>query len=417
MEIVATSMTSGRRPASLGGRLEYLDAVRGLAAMTVVWSHYIVAFGMPSGLAAVATNSPLHIWWDGFAAVSLFFVLSGYVLSLRFLRIDDSDSFREWGLPAYVVRRAFRLWAPYLAILLISACVWRYTAVRTHTLLPASAWIQSFWTSAPGTHGVLRQMMLLRPWDSHELIDRIFPLVPQAWTLSVELSLSLLVPVGVLLARRGSGWLLFFALVAVATSALNRYAIHFALGIVLARNAQAWIARLERRRALHALCLVTGVALYTFRYTLPVYLPRWFAPFPIWQVTAVGSALLLLSIMASPRARQVLGKGVLSFLGRISYSIYLTHFAILICLTPRVLAWYRGTNVSLAWTIGLLATTGLTVSGSAVLYWLVERPSIQWGRDVGRWLARAIDTPHQPASRSAPFHQGPVPVALTAEPS
>lgn len=417
MDLTAKSMIASRRPASIAGRLEYLDAIRGLAAMSVVWCHYIMAFGMPGGLAAAVTNSPLHIWWDGFAAVSLFFVLSGYVLSLRFLRVDDTGDFRQWGLPAYVVRRLFRLWTPYLAVLLVTACVWRFAAVRTHTSLPASAWIQSFWTSAPGGLGLLKQMMLLRPWDSHALIDRMFPLVPQAWTLSVELSLSLLVPVGVLVARRGSGWLLFFALVAVAASALNRYAIHFALGIVLARHATEWVERLERKRGLHALCLVAGLALYTFRYTLPVYMPRWFAPFPSWHVTAVGSALLLLCVMASTRARQVLGKGVLGFLGRISYSIYLTHFLVLMCLTPRVLAWYRGANVTLAWTTGFVATTGLTVLASAVLYWLVELPSIQWGRDMGRWLARVLERPPRQRSVSAPFHEEPVPAALAAEAS
>jgi peptidoglycan/LPS O-acetylase OafA/YrhL len=60
------------------------DTVRGLAALSVVFSHYINFYGWPTKSIAVKqawTYSPLHIVWDGFAAVSLFYVLSGLVLS------------------------------------------------------------------------------------------------------------------------------------------------------------------------------------------------------------------------------------------------------------------------------------------------------------------------------------------------
>lgn len=66
--------------------ISYLDTIRGLAALTVISEHYVIAYGLPCETPLcqqILDFSPLHIWWDGTAAVSMFFVLSGLVLSIR----------------------------------------------------------------------------------------------------------------------------------------------------------------------------------------------------------------------------------------------------------------------------------------------------------------------------------------------
>ncbi|MEH7247503.1 acyltransferase family protein, partial [Neobacillus niacini] len=76
----------------MSNRLEELDSLRGIASLTVVIHHTLLT--LPIFLAAhqheqinstivkIFTNSPLHIIWGGHEAVILFFVLSGFVLSL-----------------------------------------------------------------------------------------------------------------------------------------------------------------------------------------------------------------------------------------------------------------------------------------------------------------------------------------------
>ena len=58
---------------------------------------------------------------DGQAAVSLFFVLSGFVLSLRFFREAQEPDLRNFRFMPYLWARICRLWLPYLAVFAVAA--------------------------------------------------------------------------------------------------------------------------------------------------------------------------------------------------------------------------------------------------------------------------------------------------------
>ena len=105
---------------------DFLDGCRGLAALYVVFSHarYLLAKGNVDGLNA---HPELYSAWEksqfyfyslfskGHHAVIFFFVLSGFVIHLRYaksLRKDPSGTKMEWTTYAY--RRARRLFPPLL---------------------------------------------------------------------------------------------------------------------------------------------------------------------------------------------------------------------------------------------------------------------------------------------------------------
>ncbi len=148
--------------------IAYLDAVRGLAALSVVNEHYVIAYGLPCQGAlcsALLDYSPLHIWWDGTAAVSMFFVLSGLVLSYKYVHDDAELDMRHYSLTAYVVSRLCRIGLPYLAVLVLSALLyeWLHDAPVLMTRLASDAWINQMWRGHALTHGaMLKEAFLLR---------------------------------------------------------------------------------------------------------------------------------------------------------------------------------------------------------------------------------------------------------------
>lgn len=68
-------------------RFHELDGLRGLAALTVYFSHLIGTFNFSSDYFTKVSNSPLHLFWHGEGAVQLFFILSGFVLTLPYRKI------------------------------------------------------------------------------------------------------------------------------------------------------------------------------------------------------------------------------------------------------------------------------------------------------------------------------------------
>jgi peptidoglycan/LPS O-acetylase OafA/YrhL len=356
------------------------DTVRGLAALSVVFSHYINFYGWPTKSIAVKqawTYSPLHIVWDGFAAVSLFYVLSGLVLSIKYFRDTKHPELSQFQLPHFLTSRVFRIWPPYLAIFLLSYGLRRWVGFFDGTTIPtASNLMFSSWDKSIPFLQLVQEGLLLRSGD--------YFLVPQGWTLPIELAISFLVPVGILLASRNTGWLVFFTLLLIGPLGTTYFVFHFAAGILLARYYSEIRAWLEPRRGWKVAALLMGILLYTFRFTLPFYLSWELADSIPWLVTGIGSALLLMVVISSNRTRTILSLAWLRFIGKVSYSIYLIHFLVLIELTPRLLRLLNAPKAALpyAWWMGLAFTVIATLGLAALSHHWLEMPSMAFGKSL-----------------------------------
>lgn len=110
-----TEPDAGPRP-----RLEYLEGLRGCAALYVVFFHcwlIIRDFVRPQPQVVKA----LAIFSFGRSAVAVFIVLSGYVLMLPVLRTAERRLRGGWQ--EYLKRRARRILPPYYAAVLVSLAV------------------------------------------------------------------------------------------------------------------------------------------------------------------------------------------------------------------------------------------------------------------------------------------------------
>ncbi|MDR3634763.1 MAG: hypothetical protein P4L84_13245 [Isosphaeraceae bacterium] len=101
-----------------------LDGVRGLAAVAFV-SHHMFADRVPFG-------------W---AAVDVFFVLSGYLITSIVLEHGQSHGF----LPAFNARRGLRIWPIYYLLLVDLAVGWRDDPAAVPHYLTYTQQIPHYW--------------------------------------------------------------------------------------------------------------------------------------------------------------------------------------------------------------------------------------------------------------------------------
>lgn len=107
-------------------RLPYIDSIRGIAALYVAIGHIwqFLAFQPPyANLPKIFTLLNF-----GHAAVGIFIVLSGYCLMLPIAAQGHVEQEAGW-LPAFIKRRALRVYPAYIAAIVISLIVIAVTGV------------------------------------------------------------------------------------------------------------------------------------------------------------------------------------------------------------------------------------------------------------------------------------------------
>lgn len=100
-------------------KLGYLEGLRGLACLIVVLDHCVNSFlpearftnfdGRFSGIYRMIASSPLNFIYSGATPVLLFFILSGFVLSKKFIETGDGKILVRGSMKRY-----FRLLGPVL---------------------------------------------------------------------------------------------------------------------------------------------------------------------------------------------------------------------------------------------------------------------------------------------------------------
>lgn len=355
-----------------------LHGLRGLAAMAVLGFHWSQHFPVANGWLAqwqwgpqpwMNITLPLALGWQG---VPLFFVLSAYLLTVQWLHRPMTGA----HVAQYVVRRALRIYP----------AVWLQMAVVL-CLLP---WLPSLWR--PFTASELWQSALL--WINMPP-TMVAPLNLVWWTLPIEFSFYLALPLLVWLSRR-VGWvpvvLASFVITVVWRSAVMAWfagehmvarlpildalpgsLATFAAGFALAHVHSRWPA-LTRWPAL----LVWAFAYLGLQYGLLTNVDTYWTGhwmLAVWNpLFACVVALAVGVVMSDARWGRWFSSAWMVWLGELSFGIYLWHFPVLVAMRQLWPAWDSSV------TAGLLALP-LCVVLTLLLAWtshtLVERPAMR----------------------------------------
>lgn len=357
-------------------RIDYLDSVRGLAAFSVVIYHILSAHW--GWMRSVQWSFCL---FNGSDAVSLFFVLSGIVLSYRYFQ--KPDSIQTMNYKTFVIARAFRILPAYWIMIII------YYLYAHSNELYTSAFLSD---TLHNKYGFIEEFVLMR--DKHELY------LP-SWTLAVELGLSLLLPMFVLVyqQQRQMFWCLFGVVIFIGKSYTSLFSFHFLLGIAIAANfssIQQYNFKESRWYAFrHALYLLIFI-LFSWRhlvtlYPLPeklIYLQTNLIGIDTFHFTALGAAGIFLVVINSPRVQRILMIKPLLFLGKISYSLYLVHWLVLGFFMNHFdeIMTHLQTERNMLLTF-LAFGSIVSIVLAILLYYLVEKPFISIGRKLIQHLA------------------------------
>ncbi|WP_173568658.1 acyltransferase family protein [Acetobacter conturbans] len=362
------------RPAAGSVRFEALQSLRGLAALTVVIRHVLACYPIPDHLTTVI----VFFFFNSPAAVTLFFVLSGFVLTHSLER----QSLTLPTLLTFWTRRVFRILPCVMAVSLLS-----YLYIRS----PLSAWpIEG---SDPFMTGLLPHDMPLSPFLFLKcMLSLSGALVPQNWTVMVELIAALFFPFLWVASTKGARAFLPLAIVTLLLAAFAPaggkglpfiYAFSFVAGMVAYR---AWQNTTVTLTGVGLLLAAVGMSLPTTVLTEPETLGAVFSSPRLVIPEAVFSALLLFGLARGGAVARALSCRPLLWLGNISYSIYLLHFLI-IAIAGRLLSPLLP-NLSMTAREGLVLglTLILVLPLSHLLYETVEKPVNRLGHRVASLL-------------------------------
>ncbi|MFS0837544.1 acyltransferase family protein [Paenibacillus sp. 1P03SA] len=366
-----------------GPKITYLDGLRGAAALVVVLAHYLQVF-LPSMFEARAQVShfafdqwiprtPLNLFFNGNFAVCLFFVLSGFVLSFRFFRYR-----RRSVVAAALLRRYFRLAIP-----------------AVFSLLPAYALMKLDWNFYAEARGYTRATMpdpyttipsfaeLLEQGFIHTFFGYGLAYNPVLWTMTYELFGSFLV-YGLLLAF-GKSRFRFVCYAAGLWFFRDSYYLGFVLGMLLSDLSAGAGRNLTALRpgffpaAIGLLGLYLGSVPYvSWQGSVYAWLPLSPEGFPgaVTYRTA-GAALVLLALLNSRTGQKLFAGRPMAYLGKLSFSLYLVHFAVLCsfsCLLFLLLEGRLSYGLNIAVTT--LVSLPLVFALAHLMYRLIDKPVV-----------------------------------------
>lgn len=353
-----------------GSRFAYLDSIRGIAALSVIYLHVALSFtGKPlAPIERALFHFATHEIDCGKVGVTLFFGVSGFVIPFSLL------SGKRLAARDFVIGRIFRLYPAY----------W--------VSIPLGLF---FFFVLPGVHisasAIAANFTMLQAFIGVPNIQGLY------WTLQIELVFYFLCLAmflaGILDRLKWVAGAAGAALAAAVLLAVGRHFLHRALPVALPLALFVMFFGMIWRLYILEADAMAGrwarVLLITFFVAFPAM--SWFAYGQTgnagsddgngWLVY-VATYYLALTLFVVLTSRLRITTRPLPYLGAISYSVYLFGAVVQAALTALVPALADG---HLPGHLLIVATMAATIPIAALNYHLVERPMITLGK---RLIAR-----------------------------
>lgn len=326
-----------------------IDGLRALAVLAVLFYH-------------------LDFWWmpGGFVGVDVFFVISGYLITnLIVSEVEQEGSFSYGN---FYLRRIRRL-GPALMFTALLCCVFSF-------LLLSPEHLASFGGSVVAAALSVSNFYFWNESGYFDAAANVKPLL-HTWSLSVEEQFYIVWPVLLVTMLRFRSWAppAFIAVAGIVSLFAAQYwlkidksaafylmpfrVVEFAIGA-----AMVWLGRYEVSERTKEMLALAGMILvvvpmfaYNDRHT----------PFPGLSVIppCVGTALLIHAGTARSAGRVFANRATV-FVGRISYSLYLIHWPLIV--------FYRYYKFGPLTVVEQISIAVVSVALATLMFWYVEQP-------------------------------------------
>lgn len=338
----------------------WLDGVRGVAALGVYifhtmgcWASIVSAWHSDENQNSILQLPILRtLFVSGGPAVSLFFSLSGYVLtykSLRWMR-GGSKHLVYPALASSMFRRGFRLYLPPILITFCEMLATRFGFMPplNFSFVPEPTLYAQFldWVAETNrlVNPVYNFQRALQGFVTHPKYDAVVWTIPVEFYGSIVCYTLLFILSWVPKNGMRMGLVAIFSCISMAVGSWNIFC--FSAGMLLADfnlSQEENTGRLPRRGKRLIWIVVFAVSFYVAGFPTLVYAEAKLNPMPGFEILrllipmslnmddhsrfwwSISGVLLLLSISQLPPLKAIFESYLCQYLGKISFSLYLIH--------------------------------------------------------------------------------------------
>lgn len=373
--------------------IPYFDGLRGLAALVVFFGHMACSLypaltsGDPdlSGLSILPdlARTPFSLLTASNSAVCIFFVLSGYVMSMVANRSGES-------FIAISTRRYLRLAGPAVGSCILSAWLLKHHLYFNQSVagLTGSAWLKQ-WFLFDGHYRVALIEGLRGIFENPNSTYN-----SSLWTMYVELWGSLAIFSTYYLVKNKSLRLVSFVLAClIAAKLYNRYEFFCIFAGAISFNLHQLFKLQFWQGWMSTACVLIGIFLCSYPDFAPnghggiIY--NWIGTsYRATSYHALGGVFIVHFMHQSTLFKNFFSSPLLLWLGKVSFALYLIHLPVICSLGSGLIALLHPVLTYNQMTIIVVLCTGVASLSLAQLY---ERTVDTSFVQLGRWLSKKID--------------------------
>lgn len=355
-------------------RFMELEGLRGVAAVAVVLFHLALML-YPSVAQTNMNGSPLFVFLYGTFSVMIFFVLSGFVLSIGFFQTKDTSIVKRLASKRYL-----RLMLPALASVLLAYILMRFGLDAQKSVaigMTNSGWLENAWVLIPDFWSAIYDGLVaafMRPGGT--------PYNGVLWTMYYEFLGSFVIFVILLVFGQSPyRWLVYLLTMLLV---FNTWFMPIILGMILADcYNKGYLDVLFKRTIVTLPVVIAGLFLGGYplaskntvyeSFTIPAFTPDQNLAFYL----TIGALLVVVAVLYSPVLSAIFRFPAISILGKYTYSLYLTHLPVIYTLgTALFVTLTYSFSYREAAILTVVALVPAFVLASLLFYKLVDKPSI-----------------------------------------